>query len=518
MLVCSDYSSVLLESHDGLLVGSIQFFILYAFPKIIEYIGCFRKECIQYKISHSPMSVSSVFHTIFIEGHGPVMSFGRRLVIAAIIFVTVLPRELDLDMYILVCLWGLLFVFFSVYHFDHDLTNYYSQAKSDKRLIFLMCCGNLTKLIAFPFNLKFWWNEVKRTKFFRKYFKLDLNNGTSNATRNQHVATSHGPTGHTRLLPRTNEPQQVITCQVVNICKYCLSIVILLMLYLTVIFPVSFFFGLGIMMCRHCFMMTSFVARPIDSVKKKIIFLWEMALGLITLLILILSCINCFQLVFFFVAGLYLNGGFYSVYFVPLSIILLYSWSDWRLSVEAKYLELNTKIYKVCKKGITRPVHVTRREGTHGEISDSSTATDSINRFEIKLDENGEPVIPKPLYDIVREKFLPYDKILVPYFEGLIFVILFAYFLHIFMSLAQASGISSGVQIISTMAATLLPFLVNIIWTKNNEKQKEANSLALKYKLKHVLSVCSSNNDTGEIVVEFTGTMPTGPMGTNLEY
>ena len=67
------------------------------------------------------------------------------------------------------------------------------------------------------------------------------------------------------------------------------------------------------------------------------------------------------------------------------------------------------------------------------------------------------------------------------------------------------------------MAATSLPFLVNIIWTKNNEKQKEANSLALKYKLKHVLSVCSSNNDTGEIVVEFTGTMPTDPMDTNLE-
>ena len=241
-----------------------------------------------------------------------------------------------------------------------------------------------------------------------------------------------------------------------------------------------------------------------------------MALCVGTISILNVSYINCFQFVFYFVAGLYLNGGFYSVYFVPLSIILLYSWSDWRLSVEAKYLELNTEIYKVCKKGITRPVHVTRLK-THGETSDFSTVTDSINRFEIKLDENGEPVIPKPLYDIVREKFLPYDEILVPYFEGLIFVILFAYLLYIFMSLAQASGISSGVQIISTMAATSLPFLVNIIWTKSNEKQKEANSLALKYKLKHVLSVCSSNNDTGDIVVEFTGTMPTDPMSTNLE-
>ena len=122
MLICSDYSSILLESYNGLLVGAMYIFLLFAFPKIVEYIRCYQKECVQYKISDSPMSVSSIFHTIFIEGHGPIMSFGRRLVIAAIIVLTTLPRYFNLVIYIFVCLWGLLFPFFNAYHFDQDFT------------------------------------------------------------------------------------------------------------------------------------------------------------------------------------------------------------------------------------------------------------------------------------------------------------------------------------------------------------------------------------------------------------
>ncbi|CAB4042627.1 Hypothetical predicted protein, partial [Paramuricea clavata] len=182
---------------------------------------------------------------------------------------------------------------------------------------------------------------------------------------------------------------------------------------------------------------------------------------------------------------------------------------NWKSSVEEKYLELNTKIYKACRES-NRPVQVARSAS-----SNETENNDTLTRFKIKLDENGEPVIPKPLYDIVREKFLPYGEILVPYFEGVIFVVICAYFLFIFMSLAQASGVSSSVQIISTMAATSLPFLFDIIWKKNSDGQKAANNLALKSKLKHALSVCSSNDATGEIIVEFTGAIPTDPFGNH---
>ena len=427
-------------------------------------------------------------------------------------------------MYTLVCLWGLLFAFFNVYHFKKDRNLSMLKVKStNKRLVFLAFSGNSTKFIALPFNLKFWWNEVKRREFFRKYFKLNLDNATSNATSCQQVETSHGVTERTNLLPNRNEPPQFINHPIMNVCKYCLSVVILLILYLTVVLPVSFCGCCGMLFAYRygIFTFTFNRINPHDmcslALKKIVSMLCQVTLSTFTFGIFTLFFINFFELVFYLVSGLYVNGGFYTVYFVPISTIVLYSWTNWKFSVEAKYLELNTKIYKVCKEGITQPVHVTRSEGTPGETAQSSAETDSNRRFKIKLHENGEPVIPKPLYEIVREKFLPYDDVLVHYFGSLIFVLIFAYLLYIFMSLAQASGVSSSVQIISAMAATSLPFLVNVIWKKNNEEQEKANNLALKYKLKHVLSVCSSNDATGEIVVEFTGAMPTDPFGTNLE-
>ena len=53
MLICSDYSSILLESYNGLLMGAVYIFLLFALPKTIEYIRCYQKECVQYKISDS---------------------------------------------------------------------------------------------------------------------------------------------------------------------------------------------------------------------------------------------------------------------------------------------------------------------------------------------------------------------------------------------------------------------------------------------------------------------------------
>ena len=497
MLMCSDYSSILLEFYTTyLMIGLFSFFIYVFLALTLEYIDFVPNECKQYKISDSPMSLLSVFNFIFIQGHGPVKSFGRRLVIAAIIVSITLPRHWNLGTYVVVCLWGLLFAFFNVYHFkkEHNLSMLNARSGINRSPIIVLFFRQLqfrssAKFIALPFNLKFWWNKVKKTEFFRKYFKLNLDNAASNATRYQHVGTIHGVTERTNLLPNRNEPRQVIIHPIMNICKYCLSVVILLTLYLTVVLPLSFLCsGLYLFWLRFG-IIPSFNTREASLVtwKRGFMLFCLTLFDVFTLVILYLFFANFFNLVFYLVSGLYLNGGFFSVYFVPVSTIVLYWWTNWRFLVEAKYLELNTKIYKVSKEGITQSVHVTRPEGSLGETSQSSTETDTIRRFKIKLDENGEPLIPKPLYDIVREKFLPYDEILVPFFGGLTFVVIFAYFLYIFMSLAQASGISSSVQIISAMAATSLPFLVNVFWKKYNDEQKKANNLALKYKLKHVL-------------------------------
>ena len=91
--MCSDYFSILLESYTYLTVGAILFFIFVFLPLTLQHINYAQNECIQYKISDSPMSLLSVFHQIFIEGHGPVKSFGRRLVVAVIVVLNTLPRN-----------------------------------------------------------------------------------------------------------------------------------------------------------------------------------------------------------------------------------------------------------------------------------------------------------------------------------------------------------------------------------------------------------------------------------------
>jgi hypothetical protein len=104
----------------------------------------------------------------------------------------------------------------------------------------------------------------------------------------------------------------------------------------------------------------------------------------------------------------------------------------------------------------------------------------------------------------VKDKFMPYDRILFQYFQGVLFVIVFAYLLYIVMALAQESAISGSVQIIGSIAATSLPFIFDFVWKKNSDEQKEADSCALKSKLKRILLVREVDDRTGQMVVELT--------------
>ena len=183
---------------------------------------------------------------------------------------------------------------------------------------------------------------------------------------------------------------------------------------------------------------------------------------------IVFSIQNLFPLVLNFSYGLFLNGEIYSPYILPLSTIMLFSWTNWISSVETKYLVLITNIYKFCKES-----HV-----ESDECSNNGTEN-SKERFIITRDYNGDPMIPKKLYNLVREKLLPYDRILFHYFQGVVFIAIFAYILYILLSLAQTSEISGSVQVIGTIAATSIPFIFNFVWKRKSDEQKEADSAVL---------------------------------------
>ena len=170
---------------------------------------------------------------------------------------------------------------------------------------------------------------------------------------------------------------------------------------------------------------------------------------------------------------------------------MLFSWTNWISSVETKYLVLITNIYKFCKES-----HV-----ESDECSNNGTEN-SKERFIITRDYSGDPMIPKKLYNLVREELLPYDRILFHYFQVVVFMAIFAYILYILLSLAQTSEISGSVQVIGTIAATSIPFIFNFVWKRKSDEQKEADSAVLISKLNCILLVCNRNDKTEKIDIE----------------
>ena len=483
-------------------------FLWILFPVIIANLASFPKERTTYKILDSPMSLSSIFQIIFIDGHGPVKSLGRKLVISLLILLTALP-QVDSNSFssvFLVCLlcllWALLILLFDVFDMNQEDTKI--EINGHRLASYLLN----VRLFALPFNLKLWRNVATRTPFFRRHFKLSLN---CNSTDEQSTTKSR-ITERTRLLSQPEVKSQHQTgnggSQVIrriDVFKYCLSVVILSILYLLIALPFTCAYIFKLLLDKYLGVLI--VPRGLEnnqSRPNKYKLVAKVIVALFIMLLTLTSFIKCLILSFYFIAGLYLNVGHYSAYFVSLSLVLVYSWRNWRSSVETKYLELKTNIYKFCKENCN-PVLETRPEIHSSEIRPR-------RRFQIELDKNNVPVIPKPLYDIVREALLPYDEILLPFFAKIFLVALFAYFLFLFQSLSQTSGESSNTKILTTIVATLIPFLFDLIWTQNSDAHKTANDLALKSKLERTLKVCGVNNVTGEILVEFVGDPPTDPM------
>jgi hypothetical protein len=531
--ICSYYSSNMANFSLTITVATVFFFLFLAFPLILDYLSRSKKKSEHYYvISDSPMAISSIFRTIFIEGQGPVKSFGRKLLFLIFVLVICLPVQ-NVDpteitaiwWYICLGVWAFNFMFTTSDTYSFNYGNSFQQQHDfslDSSLFFFR---NPFAIIALPFNLKLWWRKVSEEwPCFYDNLKLNLNRESTEMTERTGLLEQ-------QVQHNGNESQDGVeysrqhhseTCKCFEICKYRMSIFVLILLYLGIAFPFSCVFALFSL----SFYFWKFQKRDQQNKSKRSLISTAISFFLCHLSIigiLMYSSMIFFRCTFLFSIGLFLNGETYINYFLPLSTILFYSWTNWKSSVETKYLVLNGNIYEVCKESIpVTPVQPTALAKS-GEESDESVndAETSNNRpiqaskkFVIKLNDDGEPIIPKMLYNIIREKFLPYDRVLFYYYMGVFFVAVFAYFLYTMMSLSERSGITSSVQIIGSMAATTLPIIFDFVWKKNSAEEKAVNTIALKSKLKRVLKVHSSNETSGEIEVETTGCL-NGPLERN---
>ena len=92
-LICSDYSSVVTEMVPILVLVTLVFFVYIAVPITLEYLDKFKKSDTHYRISNSPMSISSILYSIFIEGHESGKSSTRNLMFGLFVLLTTLPEQ-----------------------------------------------------------------------------------------------------------------------------------------------------------------------------------------------------------------------------------------------------------------------------------------------------------------------------------------------------------------------------------------------------------------------------------------
>ena len=485
VLICSDYSLIVTESLPILTLLLSIFLSYIGFPMTIYYFNRRQKVNTHYKISHSPMSLISIAYKVSIEGKGLVKSFLRKCAFAFFILVTLISKS-NVTSCVFLDFWAFIFIHFDILSFNTKETDY-------EITVLTKSFRSLLEIIALPFNLKMWMQIFNPMKMSASVHVQD-NSDEIEVSSTDESSESDIQENHNHYGP-------------LKITKYRLTVLLVLVIYFTAL-PFLCLFAL-ILLSGYC-------GKSLKSGASTSWIGWflKSIFILVTLNLLIISLQNSILCMCYFIVGLILNGEICSPYYVPLTTILFYAWVNWRSSVEGKYLLLATGIYEVSNEPVvdiqgdkspneTADNEMTENDKNSTSISESMTACGK--HFNIKLDEDGVPTVPKKRYDLVREKFLPYDRVLFYYFQGVFFVVIFAYLLFILMSLAQTSKISNIVQIIGSIAATSLPFIFNLVWKKDSDEQKAANNIVLKSRLRRILLVHSSNRVTGEIIVEYTG-------------
>ncbi|CAB4011447.1 Hypothetical predicted protein [Paramuricea clavata] len=207
-----------------------------------------------------------------------------------------------------------------------------------------------------------------------------------------------------------------------------------------------------------------------------VLLLQPIALGVLMCFIVI-----CLFSTFLFTAAIYLNGEFFGPIAVPVIGLVVYLWKYWKFFIEIKYLVLKTNTYEVCKElWENNEAPVQNPEG-------------NLEVFTVNV-KDGK--ILKTLYNKIREKILPYDKVLFYFFARMVFVATFFLILYAMMSSTQKSNISSSAQIISSLIVSTFPLFFDAIWDEGTLVKKYVGNTEQKQMIREIISLKGKTGDT----------------------
>ena len=457
-----------------------------------------------YKITGSPMSLSSIIYYVFFEGYGPVKSCFRRLILIGLVLCFrlqffaddlfylpanaffYLPAEHNLAFYdfIFVC-WAVLFPFSDV--FKNNETSPFGDSVSlitetvstctrylqdyvgyDVEDVFVSESDyeNIVNIFSILLNFKCWQKNLKtffnkeKLGFARKcwyYFKAVLFSFV-----------------------------------------YIVGISFILLLLIMFTFPFcyfTFFFRLLIMKRQRI------SHRVWDWIK--VFHAAFLTFSIFISFLLLFLYLPYITLLFF--TGLILNAVYFSSYVTSITILIFYSWAFWQ-DIETKYSTLKMQIYEVCKdSGLTYapddgdniPLDGDniyfdsdkisfdgyRRMPDDSVVGNNNGNDDNHHSNRLKsmtiweYNSNNEPMISRQFYDRIREKVLPYNLILFNFFIKVFFVCLFAFFLFTIVRILNTADISGTVKVITTMSMSVVPYIFNVVAAKNSEEEKKVQKI-----------------------------------------
>ena len=471
LTICDEYLSVLLEYAKYYIFAMVSIMTYVGFPLIMQHLQSIPKETEHYSITDSPMALSRIFYAVFLErSNNPVTPYYRRLTFSLIVTVeTISITGFSLPWIIVSLTWALFFTAYDVFGLNGGATK-----NIDIYLI----------ILTLPFNVKHWWKFLKLPT---KEEPSVLQEEDPQVTTSEQTPESSGTKICCSITTKVFKTLFFVIAYIVAFIPICVSILAIYSGVTLLSFIVS---PIQIVLLRDDCSVLERIAAFLNMLSP-LIYIFHM---IITVIFSILSL----NLLFCLIIGLYLNGSFFSPIVVPILILLVYSWKNWRSFVETKYLQLKTAIYECCEEYYEKKSSEKKKENEESK-RDASVPTTSSSTIEKNHQESEETTddsnesyvvnveegtVSKALYDKIREHKLPYYNVLFYFSMRMFLVANFSLIVFVMMSLAQKSNIAVPVQIMSTIAVSTLPLIFETIWADHSFEQKNVNRKKLKQDLR----------------------------------
>ena len=311
LTICDEYLSVLPEYANYYILAIVAIMLYVGFPLIQHYLSSIPNETEHYSITDSPMGLSRIFHSVFLEGFK--QSSNTELQKTNIFI------DSRNDYFYWYFQFALDYRFIDVVLFFTAYDIFRLNRGATKNLKIYLLILNL------PSNIKHWWKCFKRL--------------TNQEQAEQ--STSVPRQGIPNREPSHEEDTESSCTEICGkITTQFFKALVFVIAYMVCFTPMCIFSTACPLMTIYHFNLKEVIRL---SARYDMCVLWMISLlyGAVLFfswIIIILVLHSFLSLFLYLIIGLYLNGSLFSPIVVPMMIFLVYSWKNWRSFVETKYL------------------------------------------------------------------------------------------------------------------------------------------------------------------------------------